>query len=222
MGNVAKFVRLDMLSVKPVVLKWQNSIFLIGMMVVMFLISEGILMGLLISVMMGSAYAGFLFRGKKDNLCVSLAIDRKTVVIGRYVSTCIVIFLFSLLIYSLGLLLVPISSDRWTTLECECCYAASFGQIITMFLAIFAVQVIIQAITLPIKFMGDGIAKILSIALPALVFLGFNRFSELPVISDVLASASGRIAIAAVAALVVVAFYVSYRVALVLYNRREF
>ena len=222
MSKVIKFARLDVLAIKPIL---QSKIFVVttvGFYSILMLVLGCMVMGLLLSLLMGSIYVSHLFTHKLDILCLSLAIDRKTIVKGRFITTYIGLIIFSLFAFGLGRLLVSFSFNTLLDFECDCCIAINAERIITMFLVVMVIQIMIQVILLPIKFVEGHGNKLICLVIPIAAFSTTRWLSELPNITDVTASMNGRVIMATVAAVVAVAIYVSYRISLAIYTKREF
>jgi len=222
MGKILQFVKLDFITNKPFMMDKTRLIFFLGAMALLFVLSGGIAGGLAFSFFFANIFATNPFLAKLDTLYIALAIDKKTVVIGRYIYSYVVAVLTTVVVFLMGLALTPISFGALEFLECNCCYGGPLNQMIVIFAITAAVQVFSLSISLPLNFkMGEAMTRIFGVV-PMLAFMAITRVGSLPVVADVIGSTMGVIMSVAVVLGMVVAVYVSYALSLKFYEKREF
>jgi len=222
MSKVKSFVKLDAITSKPYIMEKSRIIFFVGAILFMFVISEGISGGLAVSVMFSNIFAGYPFAAKLDALYASLAIDKKTVVMGRYLFSYGISILTTLVVFAIGLAIVPLSFGFLDFMACDCCNAVAFGQMLTILAVIAVLQILLQSISLPVSFKWGDAGRMVFAIIPMLFLMALMRLSSIPAFADVLGSASGRVVTAVVGIGLAAAVYVSYRLSLRFYMKREF
>lgn len=215
------------MTVKPYV--GLKNVGLFGIWVVFMSILTGdIMMSAGIGLMMAVMFTGYPFTvGEKSNLdafYTTLSIDKKTVVRGRYLfvlalDVCAVAGSFG--IGLLGGVIASLLGKEY-----------GIGSDIWAFLALGAVFVFIQAIQLPMYFkLGYAKAKMLSIVPFLLIGALYGAIAALGNGSGFASSMldfstkiaeNKAMAIAAVAAAITVAVFVSYNLSVRFYKQREF
>ncbi|MDR1193788.1 MAG: ABC-2 transporter permease [Peptococcaceae bacterium] len=227
MAKMTSFIRLDLITVKPYFTVKNLSIYAV---VALFLTatSGNISSGIGVGMMLSGMFTGYPFAlGEKSNLdalYATLALNRQTVVLGRYLFTLalnLVAIIFSVALSSAGLLAAGI-------------LGSSIGSegVMWSFLALAAIIIVIQAIQLPLYFkLGYSKAKFMSL-MPFLFIMAFvaalmalsenGKFTG--VIADFIAIImfnSNGLALFTVLALCLIVF-LSYRLSLAFYQKREF
>jgi len=227
MPKLKSFLKLDIMTVKPS-LTWRELLFpVVGMLlmsVVMGSASNALMFGRVMGTMIVMATFIAADKCNLDSLYSILAIDRKTVVLGRYMFG----ILFNFLYIALSLVLLLVTS----------CTAEAFsvtvhlGGVYWMAFSTFIMFVIVQAIELPIMFKyGYGKARI--VAMMPLMILGIAAMGASFVnhqdIFDIdtydpeliVSLFSGNV-VAIMAVVAVVSLVISYLLSVRFYNQREF
>ena len=223
MRNLRAFVTLDYLTVKPY---FTGKNLLIYGAVVLFLtvMSADISAGIGIGMMLATMHTGYPFiAGEKcnmDALYVTLSVDKKTIVLGRYVFMLLSNICFVLAVFAVSVIVMLAYSMFGHGFQ-----ASASGGVLLIMPALFMAM---QAIQLPLYFkLGYAKAKFVSIipfvALMAgyMVFTGFlGGISGLgETLNNVFAN--GFVYLVIGAAFVVIVF-ASYRLSLAFYAKREF
>lgn len=227
MDKLKPFVRLDFMTVKPY-FTIKNLLIYAAVALFLSVVSGNIASGIGIGMMLGTMFVGYPFAiGEKSNLdalYAILSVNRKTVVLGRYIfalalNACAVLFSFAF--SAAGLFAVKISGS-----------SADSADPLWSVISLSAVFVIIQVTQLPI-FFRFGYSKARSInllpfcffmaAAAALMALGkAGGFSDgLSEYFSALLNASEIIITLSVLTLILVIF-VSYSLSLSFYKKREF
>ena len=227
MNKLKAFVLLDFKTIKPY-LTGKNM--LIYGAVAVFLSAVSIVeISLGIGLMLGTLLISYPFaieeKSNLDALYVTLSVNRKTVVLGRY----LFVFLLNLcaVAFSFAFAMFGVFGAR---------LAGSFqnggGGSLAFILAMPALLLLIQSVQLPIYFkFGYTRAKFLSIVPFVLFMAGYGAFISMAkksgIIAELSASLSGILSnIALMAALIVfalaLAVYVSYGLSVAYYSKREF
>ncbi len=226
MHNIASFVRLDYITIKPY-MTGKNFLIYVGLALFMTITSGSAVSGIGVGGMMAMLYSSYPFAiGEKSNsdaLYVTLAIERKHVVAGRFLFVLTFNLLLMLGAVALGFLGMFIAR----TIGVEILVDDPLAWIVLA--AFFAV---VQAVQLPLYFkLGYAKARFLSVV-PFAFFIAFyfgfmtlardeqllanvlNIFN--PLLENPLLSAALGVAI------VVLIVFVSYRLSQVFYRKREF
>jgi len=227
-GKLGAFVRLDFMTVKPY-FTIKNLLIYVALAVYMAIMSRNIGTAIGIGLMIATLNIGYPFAlGEKSNmdaLYATLGADRKTIVKGRYVfslllNVCAIVFVtvFSLIALTFTSFF---GSSEWVLVE-------SLGA--TM--AIASLFMIVQSIQIMMFFkLGYAKAKFFSI-LPFFFISAFvaylvmsTRGSGMPegVNAFIQSFVSNGLAIAtATIALLAIVIFISYKLSLVFYLKREF
>ena len=226
MGKLGAFVRLDFVTIKPYFTA-KNMLIYVALAVYMAIFSKSITSSIGIGLMLATMNIGYPFAlGEKcniDALYATLGADRKTVVKGRYLfslllNVCAIVFVTA---FSLIVLAATSSFGGFEGLLAESLGAS---------LALSTLFIFVQSIQIPIFFkFGYAKAKILSI-LPYFLLSAFVAFfalnvqgSGMPRLHVFVQSflSNGHVVVAAIVALLVAAVFVSYRLSLAFYSKRE-
>lgn len=223
MTKLKAFVRLDFMTVKPY---FTMKTMLIYAVVALFLtaVSENISSGMGVGMMLGTMFMGYPFAlGEKSNmdaLYATLSVSRKNVVLGRYVfalllNVCTILFSFGL--GMAGLLATKVFG-----------LTIGVGGTFAVVIALSSLFIIIQSIQLPLYFkLGYSKAKFLSIIPFAALMISYLSILTLQNISSGLSSfltsvMDSGMAIPLLFVLLLLIIFVSYRISLVFYEKREF
>lgn len=224
MNKILSFVRLDYITVKPY-LTLKNLFIFIAVALVMTISSGDSASSIGILMMYAVLFSSNSFAvGEKngiDALYVTLSINRHTVVLGRYLFTLIVDACAGLIAYVISFILMTVLKQDFNALE-------SFIAVLVMFL----IYSVLQAIQLPIYFkLGYAKAKF-AVYLPLLglplAILAFSNLLKdtfsLKQITDFLEWFANNplITVLLIKILWLAIMFVSYRISLSYYNKREF
>ena len=223
MSKLKAFVKLDYFTIKPY---FTVKNLLIYGAVVLFLtvMSADISAGIGIGMMLATMHTGYPFiAGEKcnmDALYVTLSIDKKTVVLGRYIFTLLVNICFVLAVFVFSVIVMlayGIFGHGFQT--------AASGGVLLLLPALFMTM---QAIQLPFYFkLGYAKAKFISIIPFAALMAGYVAFTGflggLSGLSETMNSVfADRFAYLVVGAIFLAIVFASYRLSLAFYTKREF
>lgn len=225
MTKLKAAVHLDIVTVKPY---FTVKNFVLFGMVALFLttMSGNISSGIGVGMMIATLFSGYPFalseKNNLDSLYTTLAVERKTVVQGRYIFTLLLnlcAVLFSFILATVGLL---IAKGFGFSLG-----ANGEGYVVTV-LILSALFLCVQSIQLPVYFkLGYTKARVLSIVPFAVLMAGYMAFMTLSNINTQLASFLGTLlgsgmVIPLLVAVVSVIVFGSYRLSVLFYRKREF
>ena len=226
MDKLKSFVWLDFVTVKPY-LTGKNVWVFVAMALFMTVTSGSISSGIYVGMMLGTLFIGYSFAvGEKsdmDALYITLSVNRKTVVLGRYIFTlllnvCVVAFVCIVALVGLPIArLAGIGSDGvgdalWTGVLLAALFAA------------------VQAIQLPIFFKYNyAKAKVISIAPFVALMAAFVTFTTIAKGTETVNRVTGFIdnlnlswLIACAVLALVIIMLGSYKLSLSFYKKREF
>jgi hypothetical protein len=224
MNKLNAFVRLDFVTVKPY-FAGKNMAIYAGVALYMSYLG-GALTGMGMGLMLGTLFASYPFalceKSNLDALYTTLSVNRRTVVRGRYLFTlaldlCIIAALFAVAVTFIFIRNETVSGE-------------DVIEALTVAAVIFALTIVIQAVQFPIYFkFGYTKAKLLSLvpffALMAAYFLLTSIARESALLNR-LYELSERLKTGGIITLallgVIIAAYVSYRLSLSFYKKREF
>ncbi|MCL2048326.1 MAG: ABC-2 transporter permease [Defluviitaleaceae bacterium] len=220
MSKLAKFIRLDLMTIKPYFKT--TGIFIVGLLLAFTYMGSagasaisGAIFGILVSTY------PFVISEKTnlDALYATLSLDRKTVVLGRY--------LFVLLVNICIFAVVIIGAAIFSLIDGAEAAKLSDGLAVVV---IWLGLVVVQTIQLPIYFKFSYTKAKLIALLPFFIFtIGFTFFPIAFLEGDStginvwvfkLINSSGIISVGALA--VAVGLYASYRLSVGFYSKREF
>jgi len=228
MGKLGAFVRLDFMTVKPYFTA-KNMLIYAALAVYMTIMSKSIISSIGVGLVLATLNIGYPFAlGEKcniDALYATLGADRKTVVKGRYI--------FSLLLNACAIVFVAVFS--LIALAIISFFRGFEGILVETLgatLALSALFMIVQSTQIPIFFkFGYSKARFFSI-LPFFLISAFVAFfmmnaqgSGMPerVLAFVQAYVSNGLVFAmSIITLLAVVVFVSYKLSLVFYSKREF
>jgi len=225
MNKLLAFVRLDFITVKPY-LTFKNLLIYAALAFFFTIITGFMSSGISIGMMVGVLFLSYPFvigeKSNMDALYSTLSINRKTVVLGRYlfaiaINCCTILFFLTFSIA--GMLVTRISS-----------FESGSGEIIWTIFFLAVLVLVIQALQLPLYFkLGYSKAKFVSMipfaALPAGFFVisSFDNGAITESLENLFTNVlneSSLIALVVFALLLVL--YGSYRLSLLFYKKREF
>ena len=227
MNKLKAFVKLDFVTVKPY-FTIKNLLIYMVIAVYMAIMSKNISSAIGIGMMLATMFVSYPFalaeKSNMDALYITLGVNRKTVVKGRYVFTlllnlCVVVFMFSL-------------SAITSVLTNSLVNGADIAEALGATLVLSAIFLIVQATQLPLFFkMPYSKAKFISLA-PFLLIMAFVAYfimnaqgSGMPEATNdfVWAIAGNAWAFGAmVVAILAIVVFVSYKLSLMFYKKREF
>jgi ABC-2 type transport system permease protein len=227
MSKLKAFVLLDFKTIKPY-LTGKNM--LIYAVVAMFLSAVSTVeISLGIGLMLATLFIGYQFAiGEKSNLdalYVTLSVNRKTVVLGRYLfafllNLCTISFSFAFAMF--GVLGARLAGS----------FQNGSGGSLAFILTMPALLLLVQSVQLPIYFKFGYNKAIFMSVVPFVVFMaGYGAFVSMARKSGIIARLSASLAVifsnvALTTALVVLvlalAVYVSYGLSVAFYSKREF
>lgn len=228
MSKLGAFVRLDFMTIKPY-FTVKNLLIFAGIAVFLSAVNGTVDMSLGIGFMLGTLFISYPFTiGEKSNMdafYITLSINRKTVVLGRYLfvmllNFCCLAFSFVFAVFGVfGAKAVGVLQNGG-------------GSALPIMLVFSGAMILVQAMQLPIYFrLGYAKAKFLSIVPFAVFMAGYFAFMSMAKENGVLAGLSASLAnisnngvltaVIAVLALLV-AEYASYCLSLLAYKKREF
>jgi hypothetical protein len=223
MNKLTEFVRLDFITIKPY-FTVKNLLIYAVMALFLTTMSENPASGMGVGVMLGTMFMGYPFalseKSNMDALYATLSVNRKTVVLGRYIFALLLNVCAILLSAGMGTVgQFALNAYRGTT---------GTGDAFAAFFVLFALFLLIQAIQLPIFFkIGYTKAKFLSIIPFIAIMVGYISVLKLPSdngrLSGFLTSIleSGFI-IPIIAVTLLIVVFISYRLSLAFYRKREF
>jgi ABC-2 type transport system permease protein len=227
MSKLKAFVLLDFKTIKPYQ-TGKNMLLYAAIALFLSAISTAE-MGVGIGVMLGTLFISYPFAiGEKSNLdalYVTLSVNRKTVVFGRYLFS----FLLNLcaIAFSSVFAILGILGARFADISQN-----EGGDSNALILAITALMVLIQSVQLPIYFkFGYTRAKFMSIVPFALFMAGYGAFVSMAKKSGIIAELSaslagilsnGALATALAVIVLALAVYISYKLSVAFYSKREF
>jgi len=228
MDKIKSFIKLDYITIKPY-LSVKNLLIFGCIMVFLTAMSGNLASGLGVGMMLGTIYLGYPFAlGEKSNmdaLYTTLSVDRKTVVAGRFAF----IFLFNLCSIIAALVIAAITLFIAGKLD----FNANGVETLVAIVMIAALFAVIQLFQLPVFFRyGYTKAKLLTfmpfIALMVGYFLisGFagQLFGDLQFILSVgnFLAANQMLIIVLIILAMLLATFISYRISVKAYVKREF
>ncbi|NLG10659.1 MAG: ABC-2 transporter permease [Coriobacteriaceae bacterium] len=228
MDKIKSFIKLDYITIKPY-LSVKNLLIFGCIMVFLTAMSGNLASGLGVGMMLGTIYLGYPFAlGEKSNmdaLYTTLSVDRKTVVAGRFAF----IFLFNLCSIIAALVIAAITLFIAGKLD----FNANGVETLVAIVMIAALFAVIQLFQLPVFFRyGYTKAKLLTfmpfIALMVGYFLisGFagQLFGDLQFILSVgnFLAANQMLIIVLIILAMLLATFISYRISVKAYAKREF
>lgn len=170
MHNIASFIKLEIESVKPDI-AGKSFILFIALAVVGYIAVgvHGLMMGIFPLATNATTYAFSAGNNGLDKLYITLAIKRKTVVVGRYLFSLLVSLVSSLAYFAIG-----------SALACLLSHDTSVYGLGFMAIMLFFIISTINAIDMPILFkLGYKRAKMISLMLPMLIILGLFLVSQI-------------------------------------------
>ena len=225
MNKLLSFVRLDFITVKPY-LTIKNLLIFAVVAVFLTTMSGNVGSGMGVGIMLGTLFISYPFAvGEKSNmdaLYATLSLSRKTVVAGRYLFS--LIFNLCAVIFSIGFAIVGILVSRAFGLR------MGAGEVLLTGFLLAAVFIVIQAMQLPLFFrMGYTKARFFSmvpyVALMTsyMVFMTTSKENGIASYTEgiLTRSANGVLFGFAVLILFFICF-LSYRLSLSFYKKREF
>ena len=191
MDNLKSFVRLDFMTVKPY-FTGKNVLIFVAAALFMTVTSGSISSGVFFGMMIGTLFISYPFAvGEKSNidtLYVILSVNRKTIVLGRYVfafllNVCAILFVFIIAMVALPLARAfGIGSD-------------GASEVFMMGVLLAALFAVVQAIQLPIYFKYSYTkAKFISFAPFAAMMAVFVMLTTMSSSSEAINLVSGSIA----------------------------
>ena len=222
MTKLSAFVRLDLLTIKPVF----NPSFLLFIFVLITIFTAidlfivgGIGFSLLLGIWFSSFFIAYPFSiSEKSNmnaLYPMLTINKKTVVLGRYIHT---------MTFGLGILFFAITPVSIIRLINTSDMFWVYTEMVLPVIASTLIIVLSYAILLPIYFKFNFKRASIALMLPVLIFVGTLLAIENSngnIINTILAAnITGIVLISLLLALVAV--YVSYKLSLAFYKKRDF
>jgi hypothetical protein len=228
MPKLGSFIYLDFLTVKPY---FTSKILLVYALSPLLIttFSNNSASGLGFGMMLGTMILGYPFslseKSNMDALYCTLSIDRKTVVLGRYLfslATDIASVLFAFAVTQAGLFLSGIAGFR----EAGSTVPTIQESLLTI-LALAVIFILVQSMQLPIYFkMGYNKAKFASL-IPFLVlmaaFVGLGAAgSGFDAIGAFFSNFASPWFCVAVALAVALAIFISFRISISFYQKREF
>ena len=224
MARLNSFVRLDFITVKPY---FTVKNLLIYAIIALFItaVSENFTSGICLGMFIAINFVSYPFAvGEKSNmdaLYATLSADRGLVVFGRYIFALALNLsaaLFFFLIGALGMLAAQIIGIRMV-----------IGNPLVVITTVFALVIVIQSIQLPLYFrLGYTKAKFFSMVPYIAIMVGFVVFTTMAnnnrELSVYLAYGFEKAMILApiLALALIPVVFLSYKLSLMFYNRREF
>ena len=225
MNKLFSFVRLDFITIKPY-FTIKNLLIFAVVAVFLTTMSGNISSGMGVGIMIGTLFISYPFAiGEKSNLdalYITLSLNRKTVVAGRYLFA--LTFNICAIIFSIFFAIVGTVVTGATGL------GMGTSDILLTGVLLAAVFIVIQSIQLPFFFkMGYTKAKLFSIVPFVALMAGYMVFMTASKENGIINSiesflermTNGVLVGFAVLALLLIC-YVSYRLSLVFYIKREF
>ena len=229
MSKLKSFVGLDFVTIRPYFTA-KSLLMYAAVAVFMSVVSGGIASGAMIGVMFGTIFMGYPFAlGEKSNLdalYATLSLSRKAVVLGRYLFTLVINLCVVVIALALSAVGVTISSVISESTE----YGIITAEALWILVAVAAAFIILQSLMLPVYFkLGYTKAKFFTMVPFVALMIGnvavssFAKDSDIisRIIESISAMNSGLLAVCAVLVLCFVVF-ISYRLSLAFYRKREF
>ena len=225
MSKLVSFVRLDFVTVKPY-LTIKNLVIFAAVAIFLTMMSGNIGSVLGVGIMLGTLFVSYPFAiGEKSNmdaLYATLSIDRKTVVTGRYLFALtfnISAILFSVVFAAIGAIISSAFGRGTQT-----------GGIVFAGILLAAILIIIQALQLPFFFrFGYTKAKVFSIVPFIAIMAGYIVFMTalksnqiFDQIGNTLEKLSSIVLIGPALFVLLLICYISYRLSVAFYKKREF
>jgi hypothetical protein len=233
MGKLKSFVRLDFLTVKPY-FTIKNMLIYAVVAIFFTLATRDITPCLFVGFILSTMFIGYPFAvGEKSNmdaLYTTLSICKSTVVLGRYVFTLalnLYVILISFVLAVVVLLAAQLVDFYTGTVALSVFVFSGAEEKLWMTALLAAAFITIQAIQLPIYFRhGYTKAKFFSLIPFVAIMAGYIVYIFVNSISGIYGASayainSGTALIAIVANLLLIV-YVSYRLSLSFYKKREF
>jgi hypothetical protein len=231
MNKLKAFVRLDFMTVKPYFTA-RNLLILGAVAVFLSAVNGMVQMSVGIGFMLGTLFISYPFAvGEKNNmdaLYVTISVNRKTVVLGRYLFT----FLLNIcaIVFSLVFAAFGVVGAQFANVFQD----SDGGDSLALILALSGLLILTQTVQLPIFFkLGYTKAKFVSIV-PFALFMGCYAYAasvnltkesgSLAGLSAALAGilSNGALTAMLAALLLATAVYVSYSLSVAFYSKREF
>ena len=229
MSKLNAFVRLDFVTVKPY-LTAKNVLAYVAIALFIALSSGSATAMATVGMMFGMMFSTYPFAlGEKsglDTLYAVLSLDRKRVVLGRYLYALVLDMCVVLLMIALVLVCLPVSG----LLSGAAPFEVTASEVAWMSGVIVAVLMLIESVQFPIYFKhGYSKARFLSM-IPFIVLMAGSLAVSAVMKDRAIAARAARLVdslssgwLAAGAALALaVMVYISYRLSLAAYTKREF
>lgn len=226
MDKLKSFIRLDYFTVKPY-FTGKNILILVAVALFMTITSGSISSCIFVGMMIGTLLFSYPFvvgeKSNMDALYVTLSINRKTVVSGRYVFT----FLLNVFVV---LIVVIIASIWLLAARITGIGGAGSGDALWTAVLLAALFAVVQAIQLPVYFKYSyAKAKFLCLVPFAAIMAGFIAFITIAGDGILIKSAIGFIEsinaswlIVCVVLALALVMLASYKLSLSFYKKREF
>jgi len=229
MNKLLSFVRLDFLTVKPFLSAKYMTIYVL-MVFIMSMMFDGVASGASLGIMLSTLMINYPFaigeKSNMDGLYIALSINKRTVVLGRY----LYVLVFNICAITLSFVIGAIAQliSQLTGFGNASGDFSASGGFSWLLLLLASAFLFVQAFQLPIYFkLGYSKARLLSIVPLAVfiaAFLAFSAFGgadtgfALP-LTDPLFTAGMYMLVVLVLAAVV---FASYRLSVLFYRGREF
>jgi hypothetical protein len=223
MNKLTSFIRLDFFTVKPYFTA-KNLLIYTAVVLFLTIMSADFSAGLSIGMMLATMHTGYPFvvgeKSNMDALYVTLSLERKTVVLGRYIFTLLFNICFVLAVSAVSLVGMLASSIFRSGF-----HGAASGGVLLLMPALFMAM---QAIQLPMYFkLGYAKAKFMSLVPFFALMVGYMALAGflggIAGLSDAFGKIfSGGFAYLAVGAAFLVIVFISYVLSLAFYRKREF
>jgi hypothetical protein len=218
------------MTVKPY-LTVKNMLIYAAVALFLTITSENAASGMGVGLMLSTLFVGYPFAvGEKSNmdaLYITLSVDRKSVVLGRYV--------YTLTLNLCAVLLATILAAAGTFIAKSFGFSTGVGSPLASIVTLSALFIIIQSIQLPLFFkFGYTKAKFFSIVPYIAMMVGYMAIMMLPNIIEqpfadsgfakllTVAFENAAISVVLVAAGMILIVFVSYKLSSVFYRKREF
>jgi hypothetical protein len=226
MTKLKSFVWLDFVTIKPYFTPTYIVLFAV-MALFLTMVSGNISSGIGVGMMLGTMFIGYPFalseKSNMDALYATLSVNRKTVVLGRYMFALV----FNVCAMSLCFVLASVGLLGARVAD----FGNEVGEVLWIVLLLAVLFAVIQAIQLPLYFkFGYTKAKFLSLIPFVAIMAGYVAFismgsdnGSLNNLNNVLTEIcnDGIVIVPVVLALFFIIF-VSYRLSLVFYENRDF
>ena len=224
MHKAISFVRLDFITVKPY-LTVKNLCLFVGVALIVLVVNHSAAGAIGLLMAFAALYASYPFAiGEKSNMDVlytTLSIRRNTVVLGRYLFALALDILAGLFTFVFSFVVLTVMRQGMDLIEA-----------LATILVLFFLFSVIQAIQLPIYFKlnytkAKMIAYLPFVVFPLAIMAGshlFNDLFSLDAIAGLFVWLSSHLAATVLTGVVVwlAIMLVSYKVAVLLYQKREF